>query len=76
MKYVVDSIHKNKVKLENINTGEYIYVSKDDINGNIKDADVLIYKNGKYNLSKRATNIRLKTVMKKYVQIKENKDWK
>lgn len=48
MKYAVDKIENDIVVLENIKTGEIINESKDNISINVKERDIIIFRDGKY----------------------------
>lgn len=48
MKYAVDKIENDIVVLENIKTGEIISESKDNISINVKERDIIIFRDGKY----------------------------
>lgn len=48
LKYAVDKIENDIVVLENIKTGEIISESKDNISINVKERDIIIFRDGKY----------------------------
>lgn len=48
LKYAVDKIENDIVVLENIKTGEVINESKDNISINVKERDIIIFRDGKY----------------------------
>lgn len=48
MKYSVDEIIDDIIKLENLETREIIYINKSDIDFDIYENDILVLKNNKY----------------------------
>lgn len=48
MKYSVDEIIDDIIKLENLETREIIYINKSDIDFDIYENDILILENNKY----------------------------
>lgn len=48
MKYSVDEIIDNVIKLENLETREIIYLNTNDLNFKVQENDILVYENGKY----------------------------
>ena len=48
MKYSVDEIIDDIIKLENLETREIIYINKSDIDFDIYENDILVLENNKY----------------------------
>ena len=48
MKYSVDEIIDDVIKLENLNSKELVYLKKEDLDFDVKENDILVLKDGKY----------------------------
>lgn len=72
MKYSVDEIIDDIIKLENLETREIVYLNKDELNLNIKENDILIYKNGAYRLDDKAKEERIKFLREKLERLKNS----
>ena len=53
MKYSVDEIIDDIIKLENLETRKIIYINKSDIDFDIYENDILVLENNKYIKDKR-----------------------
>jgi len=70
MKFVVDQIIDKVVSLENLETGEMIFVSIDDIKCPINDGVILNYVDGVYSLDDVVNNERRKKIEEKFNRLK------
>ena len=70
MKYAVDKIEDDIIVLENIKTNEIKKIKINEINFNVKESDILIYKNNKYIKDDNEKESRLKTIQEKFNRVK------
>lgn len=77
MKYSVDEIIDNVIKLENLETREIIYLNQSDLDFKVLENDVLFYKDGKYYKDEKAKNDRIKMLKEKLERLKNSqfKEW-
>ena len=57
MKYSVDEIIDDVIKLENLNSKELVYLKKEDLDFDVKENDILVLKDGKYQKDENAKEI-------------------
>ena len=72
MKYSVDEIIDDIIKLENLETREIVYLNKDELDLNIKENDILIYENGTYQLDYKTKEERIKFLREKLERLKNS----
>lgn len=65
MKYTIDEIINDKVRLIDVKTGNKKYVSIDVMPDEIEENDVVIYENGSYYKDSFSKEERLDTIKKK-----------
>ena len=72
MKYSVDEIIDDIIKLENSETREIIYINKSDIDFDIYENDILILKNNKYIKDDELKNKRVNMLKEKLERLKNS----
>lgn len=72
MKYSVDEIIDDIIKLENLKTREIIYLKKSDIDFNIYENDILVLKNNKYIKDDELKNKRINMLKEKLERLKNS----
>ena len=65
MKYSVDEIIDDVIKLENLNSKELVYLKKEDLDVDVKENDILVLKDGKYQKDENAKEERTKYLQEK-----------
>ena len=65
MKYSVDEIIDDVIKLENLNSKELVYLKKEDLDFDVKENDILVLKDGKYQKDETAKEERTKYLQEK-----------
>ncbi|MBR1416805.1 MAG: DUF3006 domain-containing protein [Bacilli bacterium] len=70
MKYSVDRIEEDIAILENIETGEIVEINKNELEEDIKESDILIFKDNKYIKDDEEKEDRLKSLEEKFNLIK------
>ena len=65
MKYSVDEIIDDVIKLENLNSKELVYLKKEDLDFDVKENDILVLKDGKYQKDEHAKEERTKYLQEK-----------
>ena len=65
MKYSVDEIIDDVIKLENLNSKELVYLKKEDLDFDVKENDILVLKDGKYKKDENAKEERTKYLQEK-----------
>ena len=72
MKYSVDEIIDDIIKLENLETRDLVYLNKKDFDFAVKENDILVYENGVYRLDDKAKEERLKFLREKLERLKNS----
>lgn len=72
MKYSVDEITDNVIKLENLETREIIYLNTNDLNFKVQENDILVYENGKYFRDDIYKNKRINIIKNKLEKLKNS----
>lgn len=72
MKYSVDEIIDNVIKLENLKTREIIYLNTNDLNFKVQENDILVYENGKYFRDDVYKNKRINIIKDKLEKLKNS----
>ena len=72
MKYSVDEIIGDIIKLENLETREIIYINKSDIDFDIYENDILVLENNKYIKDDELKNKRLNMLKEKLERLKNS----
>lgn len=72
MKYSVDEIIDDIIKLENLETREIIYINKNDIDFDIYENDILILENNKYIKDDELKNKRVNMLKEKLERLKNS----
>lgn len=77
MKYSVDEIIDDIIKLENLETREIIYINKSDIDFDIYENDILILENNKYIKDDELKNKRVNMLKEKLERLKNSqfREW-
>ena len=70
MKYSVDEIIDDIIKLENLETREIIYINKSDIYFDIYENDILVLENNKYIKDDELKNKRVNMLKEKLERLK------
>lgn len=70
MIYIVDRIENNFAVLENINTKETIDININLLPKNLKEGNVIKYKNNKYIIDKKAEQRRRNSILEKFNKLK------
>lgn len=71
MKYAIDKIEEKIAVLENINNGIKVEVLLNDLPSNIKEGNILVYKNNKYTLDKKEELIRRNRIKSKFAMLRK-----
>ena len=72
MKYSVDEILDDIIKLENLETREIIYINKSDIDFDIYENDILVLENNKYIKDDELKNKRVNMLKEKLERLKNS----
>ncbi len=72
MKYSVDEIIDDIIKLENLETREIIYINKSDIDFDIYENDILVFENNKYIKDDELKNKRVNMLKEKLERLKNS----
>lgn len=72
MKYSVDEIIDDIIKLENLETREIIYINKSDIDFDIYENDILVLENNKYIKDDVLKNKRVNMLKEKLERLKNS----
>ena len=72
MKYSVDEIIDDIIKLENLETREIIYINKSDIDFDIYENDILVFENNKYIKDDELKNKRVNMLREKLERLKNS----
>lgn len=72
MKYSVDEIIDDIIKLENLETRKIIYINKSDIDFDIYENDILILENNKYIKDDELKNKRVNMLKEKLERLKNS----
>lgn len=77
MKYSVDEIIDDIIKLENLETREIIYINKSDIDFDIYENDILVLENNKYIKDDELKNKRVNMLKEKLERLKNSqfREW-
>ena len=77
MKYSVDEIIDNIIKLEDLETREIRYLKKDDLDFETKENDILILGNNGYYKDEKLKNDRINILKEKLERLKNSqfKEW-
>ena len=77
MKYSVDEIIDEIIKLENLETREIIYINKSDIDFDIYENDILVLENNKYIKDDELKNKRVNMLKEKLERLKNSqfREW-
>ena len=77
MKYSVDEIIDDIIKLENLETREIIYINKSDIDFDIYENDILVLENNKYIKDDELKNKRVNMIKEKLERLKNSqfREW-
>ena len=70
MTYVIDRIENNIAVLENINTREIINIDINLLPKNIKEGNIIKYKNNKYKIDKKEERKRRQSILEKFNKLK------
>lgn len=65
MRYSVDEIIDDVIKLENLNSKELVYLKKEDLDFDVKENDILVLKDRKYQKDENAKEERTKYLQEK-----------
>ncbi len=72
MKYSVDEIIDDIIKLENLETREIIYINKRDVDFDIYENDILVLENNKYIKDDELKNKRVNMLKEKLERLKNS----
>ena len=72
MKYSVDEIIDEIIKLENLETRDIIYLDKKDLDFNIRENDILVFKNNKYYKDNNLKEKRIDMLKEKLERLKNS----
>lgn len=77
MKYSVDEIIDDVIKLENLETREIVYLNKSDIDFEVLENDILVFKVNKYYKDDELKNRRIDMLKEKLERLKNSqfKEW-
>ena len=77
MKYRVDEIIDDVIKLENLETREIVYLNKSDIDFEVLENDILVFKDNKYYKDDELKNRRIDMLKEKLERLKNSqfKEW-
>lgn len=71
MKYAVDRIEEKYAILQNLDTGEMLETKLEDIGIEIKEGDILIFKENKFTLDMDEKEARIKRIQEKMNRLKK-----
>lgn len=72
MKYSVDEIIDEIIKLEDLETRDIVYLDKKDLDFNIRENDILVFKNNKYYKDDNLKEKRIDTLKEKLERLKNS----
>lgn len=72
MKYSVDEIIDDVIKLEDLESRELVYLKKEDLDFEVKENDILILKDGKYYKDDGEKEARLKYLHEKLDRLRNS----
>ncbi len=72
MKYSVDEIIDEIIKLEDLETRDIVYLNKKDLDFNIRENDILVFKNNKYYKDDNLKEKRIDMLKKKLERLKNS----
>lgn len=72
MKYSVDEIIDDVIKLENLETREIVYLNKSDIDFEVLENDILVFKVNKYYKDDELKNRRIDMLKEKLERLKNS----
>ena len=77
MKYSVDEIIDEIIKLEDLETRDIVYLDKKDLDFDIRENDILVFKNNKYYKDDNLKEKRIDTLKEKLERLKNSqfKEW-
>ena len=77
MKYSVDEIIDEVIKLEDLETRDIIYLDKKDLDFDIKENDILVFKNNRYYKDDNLKEKRIDMLKEKLERLKNSqfKEW-
>lgn len=77
MKYSVDEIIDDVIKLENLETREIVYLNKSNIDFEVLENDILVFKVNKYYKDDELKNRRIDMLKEKLERLKNSqfKEW-
>ena len=71
MKYSIDRIENDIAVLENIDTNEIIEIEISLLPENIKESNIVIYENNKYELDQETEDSRKKDLLSRFSKLKK-----
>lgn len=74
MKYIVEKIEEDIVRLENQKTGKYKNINISKLPKELKEGDCLIYSKGTYIIDNEEKAKRQSIIEQKFLALKENND--
>lgn len=72
MKYSVDEIIDEIIKLEDLETRDIVYLDKKDLDFDIRENDILVFKNNKYYKDDNLKEKRIDTLKEKLERLKNS----
>lgn len=72
MKYSVDEIIDEIIKLEDLETRDIVYLDKKDLDFDIRENDILVFKNNKYYKDDNLKEKRIDMLKKKLERLKNS----
>lgn len=72
MKYSVDEIIDDVIKLEDLKSRELVYLKKEDLDFEVKENDILVLKDGKYYKDDSEKEARLKYLQEKLDRLRNS----
>lgn len=72
MKYSVDEIIDEIIKLEDLETRDIVYLNKKDLDFDIRENDILVFKNNKYYKDDNLKEKRIDTLKEKLERLKNS----
>ena len=72
MKYAIDRIEENIAILEDINTKEKIEINVEELPKEIKEGNILLFKDNKYIIDEDEEEKRRKIILEKFNKLKRN----
>lgn len=72
MKYSVDEIIDDVIKLEDLESRELVYLKKEDLDFEVKENDILVLKDGKYYKDDSEKEARLKYLQEKLDRLRNS----